>query len=82
MLQHMTLCGTLYEHMVTPIASTAVRAVYVEAMCEQATRDLLCWSLEKGLAQGDASIGAPHACAHRVLAAAAVRTEQAERARM
>ena len=52
MLQHMTLCGTLYEHMVTPMAGTAVRTVYVEAMCADATRDLLCSSLEKGLAQG------------------------------
>ena len=56
--QHMQLCAMLYERIVQPtrgpVAGDADRRAYVEAVCEEATSDLLCWSMENGLGKGHA----------------------------
>ena len=52
-LQHMRIHVALYAWAATPVAAEAERSAFVEAMCGEATSDLLCWSLEKGLGQGD-----------------------------
>ena len=71
-LQHVRLCALLYEQMAR-VAAKGVRSAFLEAMSEEATSDLLCWSMEKGLGQGAAQGEHLHACARVVLAAAAVR---------
>ena len=35
-----------------PATGGAVRSMFIEAMCKEATSALLCWSMEKGLCQG------------------------------
>ena len=56
--QHMHICALLYKRIVQPtrgpVAGDADRRAYIEAVCEQATADLLCWSMENGLGTGDA----------------------------
>ena len=66
-VQHVLICGTLYEWMGSPIAAEAERKMFIEAMCEEATCDLLCWSMETALSQGhgDAQAEHVHACAPR-----------------
>lgn len=41
-----------------------MRRAYVEGMCEEATSDLLSWSLEKALSHGAAQVEHMHACIH------------------
>ena len=53
-MQHAAICWTLYDRMGILGAAEAERSMFIEAMCEEATCDLLCWSLDKGLGQGDA----------------------------
>ena len=59
----MLICETLHNRIASPSPSSdaervavikAERIAYIEALCSDATGDLLCWSMEKGLAQGDA----------------------------
>ena len=68
--QHMRICETLYDRMASPFATEALRSAFIAAMCEEVTSDLLCWSMEKGLDQGDVQAGPLHARSHRALAAA------------
>ena len=50
--------------MVSPSAAEPVRIAFIGAVCEEATSDLLCWSMEKGLGQGDAQAEFLPFCAH------------------
>ena len=70
------LCGVfaINERMGGPVAGAAVPRAYVEAMCEEATSDLLCWAIENGLDQDGAQVGLFRMhCRSSVLPAAAVR---------
>ena len=51
-LQHVLLCRALGNVLANPATVEAVRSMFIQAMCEAATSDLLCWSMEKGLDQG------------------------------
>lgn len=50
--QHVHLCETLYDRMASPVAAAALRSAYIDAMCEEATCDLLCRSMETGIKRG------------------------------
>ena len=52
--QHANICKTLYQRMSNPVAVKAVRTAYIEAMCDEASSDLLCWAMEKALGPGGA----------------------------
>ena len=65
----MHLCVVLHKRTAGPAAGEAARRVFVEAMCEEATRDLLCWSMEKALRQGAAQAqqcACSHSCSARL----------------
>ena len=70
-MQHMQVCFYLQQRLGTADDTEAMRSVFIEAICEEATSNLICWSMEKGLGQGDAR--ALHLCAHRAPTLAAVR---------
>ena len=73
MSQHIDIFMDLYYRMARPVAAEAVRRAYVEGMCEEATSDLLSWSLEKAVNSGDAQLKHVHErqqqllCEHRKL---------------
>ena len=46
-----------------PAATAALRIAYIEAMCQEASCDLLCWTMDNALAQGESQAGRWHACA-------------------
>ena len=48
----MHFCLALYNGMARPVASEAVRILFIEAMCAEAASDLLCWSMANGSGQG------------------------------
>ena len=59
----MRFCVELHDEMDKPKATAALRIAYIEAMCAEASCDLLCWAMDNGLAQGDAHAERWHACA-------------------
>lgn len=69
-LQHMSLCDTLYKLVSSRVATGVKRSMFVTTMCAEATSDLLCLLLEKGLNEGDAHAPHAHACVQNLLAAA------------
>ena len=75
LVQHVVACAALGTQIRSSDTAEAERSMFVEAMCEEAACDLLCWAMEKGLGPGGAQAEPVHACAHRVLAAAGVRFE-------
>ena len=54
--QHMLIHVELYHRMGAPVAAEAERSMFIEAMCGEASSDLLCSSLEKGLCRGDSCV--------------------------
>ena len=67
--QHMQICALLYKRIVQPtrgpVAGDAERRAYIEAVCEQATSDVLCCSMENGLGKGDAPAEHVHVLTER-----------------
>ena len=59
-VQHVLICGTLYEGIDSRAASEAELSMFIEAMCCEATSELLCRSMEKGLGTGDAQAERVH----------------------
>lgn len=45
--QHVLICAALHKRTAGPAAAEAARSAFVEAMCAEATSDLLCWSMRR-----------------------------------
>ena len=50
----------LYKLVSSRVATGPKRSMFVTVMCAEATSDLLCWLLEKGLKEGDAHAPRAH----------------------